>query len=586
MAFSLSGRSIELRPLRSLINILREDGERESKFVLFLGAGASKTSGVPTAREMIAEWRKDYLSVENDAKTTGLNVLNLEKQHWYNTSEEYSRLFEAIYHKPAQRRDFIERALSNTSPSWGYIYLTNLIKSGVFNTIFTTNFDDLLNEACYLYSESTRPIVCAHDSSIRYVRITSSRPKIIKLHGDFLFDNIKNTVTEIESLEKNMKEKFGQFASEFGFIFLGYSGGDKSVMDVLNLLKRQEGNFPHGIYWCVRSEDEISDRLRDLASDGSIEFIKITGFDEFCAELHEGLGLQQQEHLSDPYGCLSKRLDNLISSARIPDDDMHPIIRRDLEALAKKVGEIFPNGFIKKQEDSGIENPSLPVGEEFSSQKGAKSIAVPKLFLAKAALYGQRYKAALDEATKLAEHELTFEALDVAIRALPYAWDDDIAKRLLDLAICLSSQKPADISRLQFAMLDLMKNGMPNFVISFCEAISQRGLSPIESDREYFLINWGQAFRHSASELPETLRNELEAVAIDSPKAASRFGASIVLEKFDEAIGLADALISEADHTPKQYLSWPIVALMPDSKKAELAERFKDTVNDDDELTD
>lgn len=584
MAFSLSGKSIELHPLRSLINILREDGERESKFVLFLGAGASKTSGVPTAREMISEWRKDYISIENDAKATGLNVLSLDKQHWHNTPEEYSRLFEAIYHKPAQRRDFIERSLSNTSPSWGYIYLTNLIKSGVFNTIFTTNFDDLLNEACYLYSESIRPIVCAHDSSIRYVRITSSRPKIIKLHGDFLFDNIKNTVTEIESLEKNMKEKFGQFASEFGFIFLGYSGGDKSVMDVLNLLKRQEGNFPHGIYWCVRSEDEISDRLRDLASDGSIEFIKITGFDEFCAELHEGLGLQQQEHLSDPYGCLSKRLDNLISSARIPDDDMHPIIRRDLEALAKKVGETFPNGYVKKSEGSESENPCVPQGDEPHSKSNPKAIAVPKLFLAKAALYGQRYKAALDEASKLAEHELAFDALDVAIRALPFAWDEKLASRLLELSITYSIQRPSDISRLQFAMLDLMKNGRSDFVISYCDAISQRGLAPIDSDREYYLINWGQAFKHAEKDLPEFLKNELEAVALSSSRTSSRFGANIVLEKFDDAIRLADNLIADADHSPKQYLSWPIVALMPDPKRAELAERFKDLDSDEDQI--
>ena len=56
-------------------------------------------------------------------------------------------------------------------------------------------FDDLIIEACYLYSERMRPIVAAHDSVIQGVRVTSSRPKIIKLHGDFLYDNIKNTMS-------------------------------------------------------------------------------------------------------------------------------------------------------------------------------------------------------------------------------------------------------------------------------------------------------------------------------------------------------------------------------------------------------
>ena len=82
-----------------------------------------------------------------------------------------------------------------------------LIAAGYFNTVFTTNFDDLLNEAFYRFSH-VRPVVCAHDSSISGVTITSDRPKIIKLHGDYLFDNIKTTLRETESLEMNMRMNF------------------------------------------------------------------------------------------------------------------------------------------------------------------------------------------------------------------------------------------------------------------------------------------------------------------------------------------------------------------------------------------
>jgi hypothetical protein len=89
----------------------------------------------------------------------------------------------------------IEDFLNESHPSWGYIYLVDLIKRGYFNAIFTTNFDDLLNEACYLYSKDVRPVVCAHDSSLTAFRRTTKRPKIFKLHGDFLFDSVKNTNT-------------------------------------------------------------------------------------------------------------------------------------------------------------------------------------------------------------------------------------------------------------------------------------------------------------------------------------------------------------------------------------------------------
>lgn len=70
----------------------------------------------------------------------------LVKQKWYKKENEYSQLFELIYDSPVQRREYIEDCLENKEPSWGYIYLANLIVKGYFNVIFTTNFDDLLNE--------------------------------------------------------------------------------------------------------------------------------------------------------------------------------------------------------------------------------------------------------------------------------------------------------------------------------------------------------------------------------------------------------------------------------------------------------
>src|SRR5436189_4493589 len=114
---------------------------------------------------------------------------------------------------------------------------------------------------CYSFTDDVKPICCAHDSSIRTVRITSKRPKIIKLHGDFLYDNIKNTLKELESLEQNMRDKFKQYAREFGLIVIGYSGRDRSIMDALEALLADEGNFPHGIFWCIKAGDRISDHV-------------------------------------------------------------------------------------------------------------------------------------------------------------------------------------------------------------------------------------------------------------------------------------------------------------------------------------
>lgn len=213
------------------------------------------------------------------------DYLKRTQTDWYDPSKEYSSLFERKYDLQRQRRIFVEKEVSNATPSLGYAYLTSLVNQTYFNTIFTTNFDDLINEAFYFYSDQ-RPIVCAHDSSIDSITVTSKRPKVIKLHGDYLFDDIKATTRETESLEHNMKLKFIEFAKDYGLVVIGYSGCDRSIMDILTALLKNETYFKHGIYWCLRKDSEIPEELKKLLWKDKVFFVEIDGFDELFAEIY------------------------------------------------------------------------------------------------------------------------------------------------------------------------------------------------------------------------------------------------------------------------------------------------------------
>ncbi len=188
-----------------------------------------------TANEMIETWRN---SLYGRSRTRMKYKTWLSKQSWYDTDEEYGYLFGYLYDKQSQRRDYIETILKNASPTWGYVYLASLLQNQIFNAVFTTNFDDLINEACYLYTDIVRPIVSAHDSEVLNVKLTRARPQIIKLHGDFLFNSIiKNTHTETNRLTKNMEAKLVQFGQEYGLVVIGYGGRDNSVMSILEKLR-------------------------------------------------------------------------------------------------------------------------------------------------------------------------------------------------------------------------------------------------------------------------------------------------------------------------------------------------------------
>ena len=272
------------KSVSDLARFISTQTDHNPNYTLLLGAGCSITSDINSATDLTREWRNELCGTITDIEKQRLH-LKQEHGDWYDPAREYASLFEKKYDLQRQRRMFVEKEVSGKTPSLGYAYLTALVNQNYFNTIFTTNFDDLINEAFYLYSDQ-RPIVCAHDSSINSITVTSKRPKVIKLHGDYLFDDLKSTTRETESLEQNMKRKFSEFSKDYGLIVIGYSGSDRSIMDTLTSLLKSDEYFKSGIYWCVRKDSEVSEELRKLLWKEKVYFVEIEGFDEFFAELY------------------------------------------------------------------------------------------------------------------------------------------------------------------------------------------------------------------------------------------------------------------------------------------------------------
>lgn len=288
------------RTVKDLASYIKIKSGNSPNYCLFLGAGASVTSGISSGAQLVDEWRKElyeFLSENTYTEIREARQYLIDKESsWYDPSNEYSSLFQKKFDLPSQRRRFVEKQVDSKLPSIGYSYMVSLFQSGYFDTTFTTNFDDLINEAFYQFSRE-RPTLCAHDSSIKSVSVNSSRPKIIKLHGDYLFDSIKSTLNETESLETNTREKLIEFTKKYGLIFIGYAGNDRSIIDVINYLLRQDEFLGNGIYWCFRKDDEINPDLHKILKKDKVYYIDIDGFDQALAEIHyhilgEGLSLE------------------------------------------------------------------------------------------------------------------------------------------------------------------------------------------------------------------------------------------------------------------------------------------------------
>lgn len=387
------------KKINDLIRFIENRTDNNPNYSLLLGAGCSITSGVKTATRLIDIWKKDiYLENYDDEEYDETKAeLYFNQCVWYDSRNPYSSLFEKKYDLPRQRRVFVEKEVGDKSPSIGYTYLTKLVENDYFKTIFTTNFDDLINEAFYQYS-SIRPILCAHDSAISSITITSKRPKVIKLHGDYLFDDIKSTLRETESLEDNIKNKFIEFAKDYGLIVLGYAGNDRSIVDILTHLLKNEDYFKHGIYWCLRNDSEINEDLRKLLWKERVFFVEIDGFDELMAEMHSKLN---KNSLPLDNSLLNERKDNLIKkliSNKFLKETENKYIKKDMLKLKQTLESDVISSFFKylgnKDNNTNKRDNTTALKEKrISSQKGSKTLK--SLLEIQEAIFTKNYKEAL-----------------------------------------------------------------------------------------------------------------------------------------------------------------------------------------------
>lgn len=301
--------NIRCATVRELAHKIKGTDGATPRFAFFLGAGASRQSGIITAGEMIRFFHERILdeicplvraSEEDKDKW-------LKGQDWYKASgSDYSKLFEKYEPKELGRQRYIETLIEGKKPSFGYIVLANLMANNYVQSILTTNFDDLIYAACTSYSP-IRPIVYAYGVLASEMRITASRPKILKVHGDYLYSALKNTDRETAVQDPNMARQIAQVLAEYGFVVVGYSGNDTSVMKILSSISEK-----NDLYWCVRRSEKPNEEVKKLLQRKEGFLVEIEGFDEMMNEIRGAVDLDTGAMIESIY----ERQDSIIEGLK------------------------------------------------------------------------------------------------------------------------------------------------------------------------------------------------------------------------------------------------------------------------------
>lgn len=278
-------------------------------FDLFLGAGASISSGIHSGSDLVWLFKRELLSVSgkiNGKKFQDLKVESNKKiiQSYFaeedaKVSNPYSYYFEKCHPDPLVRQEFLSNLVRDKKPSIGFMCLSALVEGEKINTVWTTNFDDLIEKAITALNFRSCQVV-SPDNARTVQNFRSDIPTVVKLHGDFRYDALQNTDEELQRLEDNLHRYFLEEATQRGLLIVGYSGGDESVLQTLEKALEKQNAFPKGLIWCIPKDVVPGERLKKLIEKANSQnqrsgFMVIDSFDYFLHELYTVCELENEQ---------------------------------------------------------------------------------------------------------------------------------------------------------------------------------------------------------------------------------------------------------------------------------------------------
>lgn len=228
---------------------------RPQNFAWFLGAGASRMSGLATASDIIWDLKRRYYAREENQEVTRQDMQNDAVQTRIQSfmdsrgfpplwaDDEYTTCFEKIFGDDKERQRRYLRAIlaeERVTLTIGNRVLGAMMASGMTRAVFTTNFDSVVERA--VAEVSGRSLAAFHlEGSTAALEALNNEeyPLYCKLHGDFRYDSIKNLSADLASQDRQLSICMQSAAGRFGFIVAGYSGRDATVMAVFHETRSQ-----------------------------------------------------------------------------------------------------------------------------------------------------------------------------------------------------------------------------------------------------------------------------------------------------------------------------------------------------------
>lgn len=227
---------------------------------LLIGAGCSVSAGIPVASELVGQIQQRYPAAY--ARTKG---------------RTFPEAMAAL--DPRERREFLSPYLDGSRVNPAHLAIAQLVRDGVVDRLFTTNFDPLVLRACALLGEF--PASYNLPTSPRHAALDLPDKAVFFLHG-------QRTAPAGRLSHAALKALFEEMAQERTWIVVGYSGHDDPVLEALTSVRA----FPKGLFWVTHGEQEPSATVMSRLLKASKNAYTVPGYDadRFFVSLVRQLG--------------------------------------------------------------------------------------------------------------------------------------------------------------------------------------------------------------------------------------------------------------------------------------------------------
>ena len=288
-------KDYQLISINQLVRAIREGRDNSERFCFIVGSGASVSSGIPTGTKLEYQWMRemekdpgleevrevakslksyldnDFAKIEADWEKTKKSGVSLPSEYYFDIYK--LRFF------PNHRNGYhyLEKIMANKNPGFGYHPLALMLTDGSgSNLVITTNFDSLIEDALFLYTNE-KPLVINHEFLAEYAGDPNiKRPIIAKVHRGIFFDPL-NQPEETNELKGKWHDVLASVFQSYTPIAIGYGGGDNSLM---NLLEDSNIKMKNGIYWCFYEKDGLPNyKIQKLIKEKNGYLVRTAGFD-------------------------------------------------------------------------------------------------------------------------------------------------------------------------------------------------------------------------------------------------------------------------------------------------------------------